>query len=91
MLGALAAALLPAAGTYADEPEVKKMKNGIYAQEVRSRRAHFGMKYVVDTKTQLCFAESPDQMLTLVPCEAVARRPGWEDVITWIDPAPATE
>ncbi len=72
--------------------------NGLYSMKVPSSKWTSSLYYAVDTQTQLCFAsttlnttEARERTLILVPCENLARRPGWEDIITWIDPAPATE
>ena len=40
--------------------------------------------YVVDTKTQMCFAGA----ISVIPCERLYMREEWRAILTWVKPEP---
>jgi len=76
------------------DSEVEDLGNGFLQLNAKGNR-HVNLWYAVDTTTRVCFVTPSNfkvaDSFTVVPCESVARRPEWKDIITWIDPEPATE
>jgi len=67
------------ASTYAGE--VEDGTDGIYAQKVGTGSHDY--KYIVDTKTQMCFVVG-SFALSVIPCEKLRLRDEWKPIITWI-------
>ena len=69
--------------------DIKEGKNGIYKEFVKySSLGGSGIAYRMDSVTRLCFASgSRDLVDMLIPCENLARRPGWGSIITWVKPS----
>lgn len=61
-------------------------KNGIYFEVVKAGGAN--VIYRADTVARLCFAGfmTNTQVPVRIPCENLARRPGWSEVLTWVIP-----
>ena len=64
------------------QANIKEKQDGLYQESVGDR----GVTYKVDTLTQLCFA-SWFQGYSVIPCENLAKRPGWADILTWVKPS----
>ena len=41
--------------------------------------------YQVDAQAQLCMVLVPGSSPSVVPCEALAKRPEWAAIINWVD------
>jgi len=68
--------------------EVSSHKNGLYSEHVSSGMGRdYAVTYVVDTVAELCFARTTDNSLAVIPCENLAKRPGWTAILTWLSPA----
>ena len=66
--------------------DIKEGKNGIYREFVKSSYSLPRIEYSMDSVTRLCFA-SRELSDMLIPCENLARRPGWGSIITWLKPS----
>ena len=62
--------------SFADAPSVEK-DDGLYIQLLGSY-----IKYVVDTKTQLCFGGKDG--ISVIDCKSLAKRNEWKPIITWL-------
>ena len=63
--------------------EVEELKNGIYSEVVKTKRMGPAFVYVADLTAQLFFVQMVGNgTLTPVPCEHLARRPGWAPVLS---------
>ena len=68
-------------------------KNGLYFEHVKGGFSGATFVYRADTVTRLCFAGimSPSEVPVRIPCERLARRPGWSEVLTWVTPSRDTD
>ena len=69
--------------------EVEGGKNGIYYEAIKGSGGA-SLVYRVDTVARLCFAgfATNTQVPVVVPCENLFRRPGWQEIITWVKSSP---
>lgn len=67
------------------DARVKEGKNGIYTEKVSTSMGQADMFYQLDSTARLCFAGLIGWNMAAIPCENLARRPGWAEIITWVE------
>lgn len=62
-------------------------ENGIYREWVSARssgKPDHSIVYLADTKTRLCFAKPGGDSWVHIPCDSLAQRKGWGEVLGWV-------
>jgi len=80
----LVSSLLLASSAHA--VKVKEGKDNMYWASYDSF-SNSTVKYIVDTSSRLCYALhlSGASGFTLIPCEALAKREEWKEIISWVN------
>ena len=60
-------------------PVVKELRHGFYVSSV-DLDGRIVKQYIVDTRAQLCFLSKE-----LIPCENLAKRKEWREIIHWVN------
>ncbi len=70
------------------DARIKEGKNGVFTERVYTSAFQADITYEVDSEARLCFATLSGSGSLLIPCENLARRSGWREIITWIKDSP---
>ncbi len=72
--------------------KVEGGKNGMYVEVISNGFGKGSTIYRVDTVARICLVGvmTKTQVAVPIPRENLARRPGWAEIITWVEPLPDT-